>query len=256
MIRAITRQPSPLMADACELTHVDRIPIDNVRAAHQHAAYVAALNASGASVSVLPALAGHADCAFVEDPLIILPELVIVCRPGTASRRGEGDTLLASVPDDRPHIRIVAPATIEGGDVLCVGRTLYVGLSSRTNAAGITALTQAVRVHGYAVVAVPVPGALHLKTAITALASDLFVANPAWIDTSHFAGARFITVDPSEPFAGNLLPTGDIVLIAAAHPRMAERILTHGFRPIAVDISEFAKAEAGLTCMSVIWQTH
>lgn len=253
MIRAITRQPSPLMADSCELTHVERTPIDMALAASQHAAYVAALEHLGAHVTVLPPLAGHADCAFVEDPLIVLPELVIATRPGAPSRQAEGASLLAAAPIDRPHVILTAPATLEGGDVLRVGHTLYVGHSSRTNAEGIAALNRAVSPHGYTVIAVPVPGALHLKTAITALAPDLFVANPDWIDVSHFAGARIIPVDPAEPFAGNILPVGDQFLAAAAHPRTTERIDVAGFALTSVDISEFAKAEAGLTCMSLIW---
>lgn len=253
MIRAITRQPSPLMADACELTHVERTPIDMPLADAQHAAYVAALERIGASVTVLPPLAGYADCAFVEDPLLILPELVIVTRPGAASRQAEGASLLVAAPTDRPNVTLTSPATLEGGDVLRVDRTLYVGHSSRTNADGIAALDHAVSPHGYTVIAVPVPGALHLKTAITALAPDLFVANPDWIDVSHFAGAHIIPVDPAEPFAGNILPVGDQFLTAAAHPRTTERIVAAGFALTSVDISEFAKAEAGLTCMSLIW---
>lgn len=254
MIYAITRQPSPLMADACELTHVERTPIDMALADAQHAAYVIALEHLGAHVTVLPPLAGHADCAFVEDPLIILPDLVIATRPGAASRQAEGTSLLAAAPPDRLHVTLAAPATLEGGDVLRVGQTLYVGHSSRTNAEGIAALNRAVSPHGYTVIAVPVPGALHLKTAITALAPDLFVANPDWIDVSHFGGAQIIAVDPAEPFAGNILPVGDQFLTAAAHPRTTERIVAAGFALNSVNISEFAKAEAGLTCMSLIWQ--
>ena len=254
MIRAIVRQPSPHMADACELTHVARTPIDMDLAGKQHAAYAAALERLGATVTVLAPLPGHADCAFVEDPLIVLPELVIVTRPGAASRQSEGASLIAVAPTDRPHLTLSAPATLEGGDVLRVGYTLYVGHSSRTNAEGIAALSQAVTPHGYTIVAVPVPGALHLKTAITALAPDLFVANPAWIDVGHFGAAHVIPVDPAEPFAGNILPVGDHLLTASAYARTADRITAAGFALTRVDISEFAKAEAGLTCMSLIWQ--
>jgi dimethylargininase len=254
MIRAITRQPSPEMADSCELTHVARTPIDMALAAQQHAAYVAALERRGATVTVLPPLAGHADGVFVEDPLIVLPELVIAARPGAVSRQSEGASLVAIAPTDRPHHVIEAPATIEGGDVLRVGRTLYIGHSSRTNRDGIAAITRAVTPHGYTIIAVPVPGALHLKTAITALAPDLFVANPAWIDVAHFGYAHIIAVDPSEPFAGNILPVGDAVITAAAHPRTTQRISEAGFPTHSVDIGEFARAEAGLTCMSLIWQ--
>lgn len=254
MIRAIVRQPSLLMAEACELTHVERRPIDMELAARQHAAYAATLASLGANVNVLPPLPGQADCAFVEDPMLILPELVILTRPGAVSRQMEGQSLLAHVPGDRPLARIEAPATLEGGDVLRVGKMLYVGLSSRTNEAGIASLRRLAAPHGYTVEAVPVPGALHLKTAVTALAPDLFVANPGWIDTSVFGNAHIIAADATEPFAGNILPVSDSFITAAAHPRTTAAIIAAGFAVSTVDISEFAKAEAGLTCMSLIWQ--
>lgn len=254
MIRAIVRQPSPLMAESCELTHVERSPIDMAEALIQHGAYAAALEACGASVTVLPPLDQQADCAFVEDPMLILPELVILTRPGAVSRQLEGESLLAHVPGDRPLARIEAPATLEGGDVLRVGKTLYVGLSSRTNEAGIASLRRLAAPHGYTIQAVPVPGALHLKTAVTALAPDLFVANPAWVDTSALGNVHIIAADAAEPFAGNILPVGDSFITAAAHPRTTAAIIAAGFAVSTVDISEFAKAEAGLTCMSLLWQ--
>lgn len=253
MMRAIVRQPSPLMADSCELTHVERSPIDMDKALSQHHGYAAALKGLGAAITILPPLAGHADCAFVEDPLLVLPELVIATRPGALSRRAEGASLLTAAPQDRPLAVMDGAATLEGGDVLRVGRTLYVGHGTRTNAAGIEALRQLTAPHGYSVVAVSVPGALHLKTALTALAPDLFVANPAWLDTGQLVGTRIINVDPAEPFAANILPVGGVILSAAAHPRTSDSIRTAGFSVHSVDISEFAKAEAGLTCLSLLW---
>ena len=252
MTNALIRQPSPLMASACELTHMGRAPIDMALAVSQHAGYAATLRGLGLEVTALPLLPGHADCAFVEDTCVCLPEIAIACRPGTASRRGE----VASVAGTLPHARIVAinaPATIEGGDVLRVGHTLYVGLTTRTNAAGIAALTEIVSPLGYAVIGVKTSGTLHLKTACTVLPSGAFLANLDWFDPEPFGDAGFIPVDKDEPFAGNTLTIGETILFPAAHPRTAAKVAALGFETALVDISEFAKAEAGLTCLSLIW---
>lgn len=253
-LRALVRRPSPLMAQACELTHLKRSTINPVVAEHQFDGYVTALGELGAAVTTLAPLAGHADCAFVEDTLLCLPDLLIVCRPGASSRQGEPASTLAAMPKDRPRRAIVAPASLEGGDVLWIGRTLYVGLTTRSNAAGIDQLRAIASPLGYQVIAVPVAGSLHLKTACTALAADVLVINPAWVDPRFFQEARLIEAAPDEPFAGNTLSIGDTVLVATAHPKTAARIAAAGFKTRAVALSEFAKAEAGLTCLSVVWR--
>ena len=252
MSNALIRQPSRLMASECQLTHMGRAPIDMAVAVSQHAGYAATLRGLGLEVTVLPLLEDHADCAFVEDTCICLPEIAIACRPGTASRGGE----VASVASILPHARIVtinAPATIEGGDVLRVGRTLYVGLTTRTNAAGIAALTEIVSPLGYTIIGVKTSGTLHLKTACTALPSGAFLANLDWFDPAPFGEADFIPIDKDEPFAGNTLTIGETILFPAAHPRTAAKVAALGYETALVDISEFAKAEAGLTCLSLIW---
>lgn len=251
-LKALVRQPTALMAEACELTHLERQPIDMGRALEQHAAYAAALARCGAEVITLPPLEDHADCCFVEDTLLSLPEIVIACRPGVASRRGEVATSLAAYPDDRPRARILSPATIEGGDLFVVDRTIFAGLSSRTNTAGIASLAEAVAPFGYAVTTIPIPGALHLKTACTAPADDLVLINPQWVDPSIFGAVRIVTVSDDEPFAANALSINGTVLIAAAHPRTAQRLADQGLAVDMLDVSEFAKAEAGMTCLSVI----
>jgi dimethylargininase len=251
MTIALTRLPSPRMAEA-ELTHLDRVPIDRTLADTQHAAYRAALAEAGAEVITLPALDAHPDCTFVEDVLVSLPEVSVLCRPGATSRQGEVAAIEAHLPADRLVGRITAPGTVDGGDVLLIGRTLYVGLSTRTNAEGIAQMTAIVARFGYATNPVTVPGALHLKTAVTALAPDLLLINPNWIDATALAAFPRLTVDPAEPFAGNSLTVGNTIFMQADHARTAARITAAGFAVRLIDISEFAKAEAGLTCMSVI----
>jgi dimethylargininase len=248
---ALTRLPCPSMAQA-ELTHMERVPIDMARAGAQHETYRAALAEAGAEVIVLPALVAHPDCVFVEDVLISLPEISILTRPGALSRRGEVAAMAAHVPGDRPSTHIEAPGTLDGGDVMIVGRTLYVGQSRRTNAAGIAALAAIVAPHGYKVAAVPVPGALHLKSAVSALSPGLLLINADWIDSAAFAGVEQILVHPEEGFAGNSLTVGNTIFLQTAHARTADRVAATGISVRLIDTSEFAKAEGGLTCMSVI----
>jgi dimethylargininase len=250
-VKILTRLPSLNMAKA-ELTHLERVPIDMALAQEQHRAYRTALSATGAEIVALPALDSHPDCTFVEDVLISLPELSILTRPGAVSRQGEVEAVAMALPVDRPFHQISAPGTLDGGDVLWIGKTLFVGLSTRTNRDGIAQLTLAVRPHGYNVEVVTVPGALHLKTAVTALTGDLLLINPNWVDQNAFSGLHRIEVDPSEPFSGNSLSVGGKVFIQASHKNTVAKVRSHGFDVVLIDISEFAKAEAGLTCLSVI----
>ena len=254
MIHCLTRRPSGRLAEG-ERTHVERVPIDFTLAEAQHQAYRHALAATGAAPIDLPALDAHPDGVFVEDAVLALPEAFILCRPGAASRAAEAELVAPHLPDDRPIIRLGADANLDGGDILLIGRRLFVGLSRRSNAVAITALASAVSRFGYVVEAVPLAGALHLKTAVTALAPDLVLMNPAWLSNDAFSGWRRILVDTSEPFAANSLRVGDFWFMQSAHQRTAERIAFAGFAVDLLDISEFAKAEAGLTCLSVLIPT-
>ncbi len=249
--KILTRLPSPNMTQA-ELTHMQRAPVDMVLAEAQHAAYRQALAATGIQVIALPAMSGYPDCTFVEDVLVSLPEISILTHPGVFSRQGEVEAMVSAVPQDRPVTRITKPATVDGGDVLTIGNTLFVGLSTRTNQAGIDQLASAIQPFGYRVDVVPVLGALHLKTAVTALAPDLLLMNPEWADVNGFVGWNRITVDPTEPFAGNSLSIGNSLFMQTAHHKTAARVEASGFKVTLLDISEFAKVEAGLTCLSVV----
>lgn len=250
MIRALLRAPSAAM-EGGERTHMDRAPIDMDLAARQHADYAAALVRAGAEVTILEADATLADCAFVEDVALIFPELSVVLRPGAASRRAEVEAVAAVLPEDRPKVR-VGVGTMDGGDVLTIGRRVFVGLSTRTSREGLAALVEILRPHGYALEGLAVPGALHLKTAVTALDPETVAINPRWIDAAAFRGFRAFAVAEGEPFAANTLTVGETLFVQAASPRTAERIAAAGYAPVALDISEFAKAEAGLTCLSLI----
>jgi dimethylargininase len=250
MIRAILRRPSARM-EAGERTHVGRAPIDPALALAQHAAYAAALAEAGAELTILEGDDGSPDCAFVEDVAVILPELSVVLAPGAASRRGEVETVAQVLPTDRPLARLPA-GTVDGGDVLVVGHRVFVGLSTRTSREGLDAFAGLLAPHGYWIDPVHVPGALHLKTAVTALDPETLAINPAWLDAAAFKGFRTVPVAPGEPFGANTLTVGGRLFVQAATPRTAEACAAAGFAPHALEIGEFAKAEAGLTCLSLI----
>ncbi len=247
----LTRLPSPKMANA-ELTYLVRSPIDWGRLQSQHQDYRAALNAVDTDLKVLPALRDYPDSTFVEDVLICLPELSIVCSPGALSRRGEACEIVNHLPIGKPVVRIELPATLDGGDVLVTGKTIFIGLSTRTNQLGVEQIKKLGERLGYTVLPVKVRGALHLKTAVTAVASDLLILNPDWIDRAVFEDWQTIVVDPNEPFSGNCLRIKNQVFVQSNHQAAAEKILLNGFNVQLIDISEFAKAEAGLTCLSVV----
>jgi dimethylargininase len=249
MLTAITRAVSPAIS-ACELTFLDRSAIDYVRAEAQHRAYEECLRALGARVLSLPALPDLPDSVFVEDPAVVFDEVAVIARPGAASRRPEADSIAAALAPFRPLARIEAPGTLEGGDVIRAGRDLYVGLSRRTNAEGIAQLAGIVEPHEYSVTAVEVRGCLHLKSGACYLGRGTMLANREWIDATAFGGHRI--VDVAEDWAADVLAIGDVILMPTGFPNTAERLDAEGFKMRTVDVSELQKAEAGVTCMSLI----
>jgi dimethylargininase len=237
----------------CELLHVQRQEFNLERAAQQHAAYVRALEAAGLVVNVLPEEPELPDAAFVEDPVLVLDEIAVICRLASARRVSETESLEREVSRIRPIHRIVDPGTLEGGDVLPVGKFLYVGLSSRTNQEGIRQLEGIVRRHGYHVMIVPVTGCLHLKTGVTSPAPGLLIANTDWVDLSPFHGFEILKVPVTEPWGANTLALNDRVLAAESSPHSAHLLERKGLRVQRLEISELQKAEAGLTCLSVLY---
>ena len=200
---AVTRGVSPALA-RCELTFLEREPIDYARAVTQHAAYERVLQDLGVEVIRIDADEALPDCCFVEDVAIVLDEVAVLTRPGAPSRRGETPAVAAALAPYRPLVRLDDPARIDGGDVLVLGRRVFVGLSNRTDTAGREALAQAVTPFGYEVVPVRMEGCLHLKTAVTAAAANVLLVNPAWVDLGPFRGWETVAVDPGEPWGGRM----------------------------------------------------
>ena len=249
--RALTR-PVPDSLQHCELTHVQRAPIDVARARVQHAAYEHALNQLGCNVeSVIPAM-DMPDSVFIEDTAVVFDELAIIARPGVPSRQRESDAVAAALARYRRLASISVPATLDGGDVLRVGRDVYVGVSGRTNGDGVRQLAGLLGPHGYRVHAVETQGCLHLKSAVTCAGDDLLLLNPDWVDARQFSGLKWIAVDPGEPSAANVLLVGGRLLCAASAPRTRSRLENRGLQVTSVDMSEIAKAEGALTCCSLI----
>lgn len=248
---ALTRAVSPTLAD-CELTHLDRTPIDVARAETQHAAYEEALRALGCEVRRVPAAPENPDAVFIEDTAVVLDELAIITRPGAESRRTEVEPVAAALAALRPLQRIEAPGTLDGGDVLVVGSSIFVGRTPRTNDDGIAQLRAAVAPFGYRVIPVDVTGCLHLKSAVTALDHDTVLCNPAWVDPSAFAPKAAALVADDEPSAANVVRVGERLLAASAYPRTNEMLKRRGYSVVTVPADELAKAEGAVTCCSLI----
>ena len=248
---ALTR-PVPDSVTDCELTHMARQPIDVGNARRQHAEYERVLRSLGCDVRQLPALNAHPDSVFIEDTALVLDECAVITRPGAESRRGEIDGVETTLRPLRRLYHIEAPGTLDGGDILKVGKRLYVGASTRSNEDGARQLADALSPHGYSVKRVPMRDCLHLKTAVSALTETVLLIDPRCVDAEHFDGVSVMHVHPDEPEGANVLVVGEVVIVPASAPRTRESLVAAGYRTIALDASELAKAEGGLTCCSLL----
>ena len=253
MLTAITRAVSPAFVN-CELSFIARQPIDLKIAEAQHRAYEELLRALGAKVISLPAEQDLPDSMFVEDPAIVLDELAVILPLGTESRRREAESLAHALKSYRKLAYITLPGTMEGGDILRVGRKIYAGLSRRTNEEGIRQLRELLAPYDYEVIAVPVTGCLHLKSAVTSLGRNTLLANRAWFDSALFGDYQWVEISADEPHAANALAVAEKVIFPASFPRTRARIEAAGFHIAPIDISELQKAESGLTCSSLLFE--
>ncbi len=247
---AIMREVSDAIS-SCELTHVDRSPVDLDCARSQHEACHNLLELHGWSTVMLPASSDQPDCVFIEDTAVVLDDFAIICRPGALSRRAEVQTVETALAEFLPLDHIKPPGTIDGGDVLVMGRDICIGRTARTNDAGISQFTSIAERHGYRVQILEPRGCLHLKTGVCAAGDATLLANPEWINTSSL-GREVISVDPTEPFAANVLDLGDCVLVPEHHPKMAASLRAIDITVVTLPADELAKAEGGLTCCSLL----
>lgn len=252
---AFTRAVSPELAE-CELTHIHRSPIDQAKAVEQHAAYEKALSLAGLRVVRLPDLPEHPDAVFVEDTALLLNDHAVILRPGAASRAAETASTASALEGEFALLRL-KDGHVDGGDVLRVGQTLYVGASTRSNDAGIASLRETVAPIGFDVKRADLKGCLHLKTAATMIGRDenggqVLLYSADSLDPSQIEGVVPLAVDAKEAGAANCIRAGGRVIMPAGYPRTAQALRDRGFDLVEVDISELEKAEAGLTCMSLI----
>jgi dimethylargininase len=255
MPRAFTRAVSPRLPE-CQLTHLQRVPIDAARAAEQHAAYEQALAGAGFEIIRLPELAEDPDAVFVEDTALLLDGHAVITRPGASSRAGETASTAEGLAGHFELHRIER-GHLDGGDVLRIGNTLYVGVSTRTNAEGIAALAEIVGPLGFQVVEAQLRDCLHLKTGATFAGTDragtpVLLYHEASVDPAQFADVEPVAVDPNEAAAANCVRAGDRLILPTGNPRTADRLRNRGFDVMEVDVSELQKAESGVTCMSLI----
>ena len=249
---AITREVSPSMSE-CELTHLPRVEIDIGIARSQHREYQKILTEIGCKVLTLPAEPDLPDSVFIEDTAVVLDELALITRPGAESRRPETHSVAQILQQYRKLAFIEEPGTLDGGDVLHIGETLFVGLSERSNTQGIDQLARIVAPHGYRVEGVELRGCLHLKSGVSVITPDRLLINPAWIETSYFKDMDLIEVDENEPHAASALYVAGSLIYRTSYPRTRHRIEERDITPRIIDFSEFAKAEGGLTCCSLIF---
>lgn len=250
---AVTREVSAAM-QRCELSYLPRTEIDMALAREQHQAYEEALASLGCRVRRLPELPEQPDSVFVEDTAVVLDELAVICRPGAGSRRDEITSMALVLKRYRALVNITAPGTLDGGDVLVIGRILYVGLSARSNQEGAAQMAAAISPHGYRVITLEPKGCLHLKTAATLVAPGLVLINPAWVDGRAFEDMDCLEVDPTEPHGANAVLIDHSVIYPESFPRTRERLRGRGLKVVSVDMSETEKAEGGVTCCSLIFR--
>jgi len=251
LLTAITRDVSPRFNE-CEITHIDRSPINVETARIRHHAYVQTLKDLGCAVLELPAEADLPDSVFVEDTAVILPEVALLTRPGADSRKPETDSIARALAPYRAILRVEPPATVDGGDVLVMGKKIFVGRSTRSNNEAVNQMNHLLGKYGYEAVVVELRDVLHLKSAVTRVDDESLLINRNWVDVENFEGFELIEIDPSEPHAANCLPLNGSIIIPTAFPKTMSRLETHGFKIKPVVLDELAKAEGAVTCCSLI----
>jgi dimethylargininase len=250
---AITRQISPRFNE-CEITHIERTPIDLDVARAQHDEYVRALKSLGCGCDVveLPAEPDLPDSVFVEDAAFILPEVAVITRPGADSRKPETKSIAHTLSPFKKLVHLKEPATLDGGDVLVMGKRIFIGLSTRSNQEAIDQLNALLGEFSYTVIGVHLHDCLHLKSAVSRVDDQTLLINKNWLDTHHFENYRLIEVDPEEPFAANCLPVGESIIYPTTFPKTCARLEEAGYKVVKVEVSELAKAEGAVTCCSLI----
>ena len=249
MPRLLVRRPSPLLADG-ELTHLDRVPVDAALALAQWREYVEVFRARGWAVTEVDPADEHPDGVFIEDAVVVFGDLVVLTSPGAVSRRGEIDSAAAAIAATGLEVaRLQPPAHLDGGDVLKIGRTVYVGRGSRTNDEGVAALRELLAPRGWDVVAVPVSKVLHLKSGVTALPDGTVLGYLPLVDDPGVFPVFQAVPEPEGVAVVVLGPS--TVLMSASAPETANLLRDRGLEVLTTPVTEFEKLEGCVTCLSV-----
>ncbi len=251
-LTAITCQVSASIND-CALSFHTRQPIDVAKAIAQHKGYEDCLAGLGAQLVTLPAEPRLPDAVFVEDAAVVVDEVAVIPIMGAAKRQPEVRSLADALARYRPLEFLAEPATLDGGDVVRIGRSVFVGLSRRTNRDGVDQMRDILRPYNYQVQPVEIKGCLHLKSACSYIGHDTVLVNRSWIDAEQLRKFELLDVPVEEPAAANALLLNDIVILPASFPKTRVLLEKRGFRVRAIDVSELQKAEAGVTCCSLIF---
>ena len=249
LTRAILRLPGPDFASGITTASLGAPDLSRMLA--QHAAYADALRAAGLEVEVLDALPGFPDAYFVEDVAVVVPELAVVARPGATSRRGEEDEIVPVLAAHRAVVRLEHPATLDGGDVLVIDRTVFIGLSARTNEEGARQLARLLEPRGYRSRTVPVVSGLHLKSSLNPVGNETLLVSPRIADRPELRPYRRIVVEAGDEAACNSLLVNGTLLTPAGFPKVRRQLAAAGLRTIELDVSEARKMDGGLTCLSL-----
>jgi dimethylargininase len=247
---AMVKPPCKNMVNGISRANLGRP--DYALACAQHDLYIRALETCGLAVIVLEPDEAFADSTFIEDTCLVTKKCIVITRPGALSRRGEIDAVeQAMARFERPMAKITAPATLDAGDVMMVHNHFYVGLSNRTNDAGINQLRQILAPHGYTVSAIALDSVLHLKTGVSYLENNCLLAWKNFLTRPEFASFTILPVDDTQAYAANSVWINDRVLVPEGFEKTARLIEQQGYETIAVDVSEFRKLDGGLSCLSV-----
>lgn len=248
----IMRRPSRSMIEGITSSPELGVP-DYDLALKQHDRYIEAMQECGMRVTVLPAMEEYPDSCFVEDVAVVTPHCAVITNPGAASRNGEKEhiveALKAFYPEDRIHY--ITQGTLEGGDVMMVGDKFYVGLSGRTNEAGIAQFGAIIAPYGMSCTAVPVSTVLHLKTGVVYLENNNILAAEEFYHRPVFAAYQRQSVPPQEAYAANCLWVNDKVIVPAGYPIVKDKVRAMGYETLEVEMSEYRKIDGGLSCLSL-----
>lgn len=246
---AITRKPGQDFAHGITTSNLGTPSYELLL--EQHSAYIETLRSLGLDVIVLDPLLDYPDAYFVEDIAVVTPDVAIITNPGAESRRGEADTIESILAEYRETLRIQAPGTVDGGDVLMVGTHFFIGISDRTNRTGAEQLTSILAAYGNALTVVSVHSGLHLKSSVNYVGQNTLLTTEGYADVDQFREYDKIVVDKSEKYAANTVLIDNSLIIPKGFPKTRERLLTLDLNIIELDVSEMRKMDGGLTCMSV-----